>query len=85
MNDILGTIRAWLDGQDGFLLAGLLCAAFVVLCVVCAIVNALAKIDRTGEPLGVRHDRLDAEAHRATTQPSSSQRKSGRVSVGGAR
>lgn len=33
------------------------------------------------EPLGVRHDRLDAEALRATSRPSSSNRKAGRGSL----
>ena len=34
------------------------------------------------EPLGVRHDRLDAEALRATSRPSSSNRKAGRTTGG---
>lgn len=34
------------------------------------------------EPLGVRHDRLDAEALRATSRPSSSNRKAGRATGG---
>lgn len=33
------------------------------------------------EPLGVRHDRLDAEALRATSRPTSSNRKPGRGSL----
>lgn len=79
-----------MSGLEGWLLSldhDQVAALFLGLCVLAfvggMVVSLAARVRglEPREPLGVRHDRLDAEAARAT-MPTTSGRKSGRVRRG---
>jgi hypothetical protein len=87
---VIAQVRTWLDSLDGPVVVGWALLALALLWLACALVDRAVR--HPALPRGPRqpsrsenHYRLDAAASRATTRPSSSSRKAGRVPAGGTR